>query len=54
MKSAGNRCELVAYPGAGHGFFNAGRADDSAYRDTTARMDGFLVSLGWLEQQPTN
>ena len=48
MKSAGNRCELVGYPGQGHGFFNARRADDSAYRDSMARTDDFLVSLGWL------
>jgi acetyl esterase/lipase len=48
MTSATNRCELVGYPGMGHGFFNAHRADDSAYRDTIARMDDFLVSLGWL------
>lgn len=50
MIAAGNQCELVAYPGEGHGFFNAHRADDSAYRNTTARMDEFLVTLGWLEQ----
>ena len=50
MIAAGNQCELVAYPGEGHGFFNAHRADDSAYRNTTARMDQFLVTLGWLEQ----
>lgn len=51
MTEAGNRCELVGYPGQGHGFFNAHRSDDSAYRDTTARMDAFLVSLGWLEEK---
>ena len=50
MIAAGNQCELVAYPGEGHGFFNAHRADNSAYRNTTARMDEFLVTLGWLEQ----
>jgi acetyl esterase/lipase len=50
MNKAGNRCELVGYEGMGHGFFNAHRADNSAYRDTTARMDDFLVSLGWLTE----
>ena len=48
MIAAGNRCELVGYPGQGHGFFNAHRSDNSAYRDTVRRMDEFLVSLGWL------
>jgi len=50
MIEAGNRCELVGYPDQGHGFFNPGRGDGAAHRDTTARMDAFLVSLGWLEQ----
>lgn len=54
MTAAGNQCELVGYPGEGHGFFNARRSDQTAYRDTTARMDGFLVSLGWLEQKQPN
>jgi acetyl esterase/lipase len=51
MTAAANRCELVGYPGMGHGFFNAHRADNSAYRDTIARMDDFLVSLGWLVER---
>lgn len=54
MKSAGNQCELVGYPAEGHGFFNAPRGDGSAYRDTTARMDEFLVTLGWLEPRPSS
>jgi acetyl esterase/lipase len=53
MVSAGNRCELVGYPGQGHGFFNAHRADMAPYRDTTRRMDAFLVSLGWLAEVTT-
>lgn len=43
MKKAGNRCELVAYDGQPHGFFNAAR-----YDETLAEADRFLVSLGWL------
>jgi acetyl esterase/lipase len=50
MNAAGNRCELIGYPNQGHGFFNAHRSDDSAYRDTIRRMDEFLISLGWLNQ----
>lgn len=49
MIAAENRCELVGYPGQGHGFFNAHRSDNSAYQDTIRRVDDFLVSLGWLE-----
>jgi acetyl esterase/lipase len=49
MTEAGNRCELVGYRKQGHGFFNAHREDNSAYRDTLERMDDFLVSLGWLD-----
>jgi acetyl esterase/lipase len=48
MIAARNRCELVGYPNQGHGFFNAHRDDNTAYRDTIRRMDDFLLSLGWL------
>jgi len=50
MLAAGNRCDLVGYPGEGHGFFNAFRGDGEVYRDTLRRMDEFLVSLGWLNR----
>jgi acetyl esterase/lipase len=50
MIAAGNRCDLVGYPNQGHGFFNAHRSNNSAYRDTVGRMDDFLVSLGWLKK----
>jgi acetyl esterase/lipase len=53
MNEMGNRCELVGYDGATHGFFNYGRGDGSAYIDTVRRMDQFLVSLGWLIGEPT-
>lgn len=48
MKAAGSRCELVGYEGRTHGFFNHGRGDNADYRDTLARTDAFLVSLGWI------
>lgn len=53
MKSAGNRCELVSFPGESHGFFNFGRRspqsrENESYHRTTALMDTFLVSLGYL------
>lgn len=48
MTGAGNRCELVGTEGAGHGFFNHGRDDGSAYRTTLARSVDFLADLGWV------
>lgn len=53
MHMAGNRCELVGYDGANHGFFNYGRGDGTAYYDTLRRADEFLESLGWLKGPPT-
>ena len=50
MQSSGNRCELVGYEEQGHGFFNYGRGDGTAYTDTVRRMDEFLVALGWLPE----
>ncbi|MBN1442273.1 MAG: alpha/beta hydrolase fold domain-containing protein, partial [Planctomycetes bacterium] len=48
MREVGSRSELVLFEGAGHGFFNHGRGDGSAYRDTVRAMDRFLESLGYL------
>lgn len=47
MKKAGNSCELVAYEGAEHSFFN----QDKYYRLTIAETDKFLTGLGWLEKR---
>jgi acetyl esterase len=52
MIEAGNRCELIGLSGKTHGFFNYGRDDGSAYYETISRMDAFLVSLDFLEQEP--
>ncbi|MDP6042691.1 MAG: alpha/beta hydrolase, partial [Candidatus Latescibacteria bacterium] len=52
MQEEGNRCELVGYGGAGHGFFNYGREGNAAFVDTVNRMDAFLVSLGYLDGGP--
>lgn len=45
MIKAGNRCELVGYAGASHGFFNSIKWRE----DTIKRMDKFLKSLGYLD-----
>ena len=53
MKKAGSRCELVAFEGEGHGFFNYGRKGNKAYVATVRAADKFLASLGYLEGEPT-
>lgn len=52
MREAGNRCELVGYEGAGHGFFNYGRNGNRYFLDTLRKADRFLSSLGFLEGPP--
>lgn len=49
MKKAGNRCELIGFPGEPHGFFNYGRGGNAAYNETLKQLDKFLVSLGYLD-----
>lgn len=53
-QALGNRCDLVGYPGAAHGFFNHGRGGDPGahYLDTLSRLHGFLFSLGYLDGPP--
>ncbi len=53
MKEAGNRCELVGYPGERHGFFNYGRKGNRAFLSTLEKADRFLTSLGFLQGEPT-
>ncbi len=52
--AAGNRCELVGYRGAGHGFFNHGRGGNPGeyFPVTVHRLDRFLTSLGYLKGEP--
>ena len=38
MTAAGSRCELVRFPGAGHGFFNHGRPAYQEVLDATVRF----------------
>ncbi len=45
LRAAGNRCELVAYPGRGHGFFNVGRTPDVS-SEVWERSVRFLASVG--------
>jgi acetyl esterase len=53
MKEAGNRCDLMAYEGQGHGFFNSGRGgDNKLFAQTLTQADEFLASLGYLTGPP--
>lgn len=53
--AAGNRCELDAYRGEPHGFFNYGRGGDpgESFARTLSSLDRFLASLGYLSGEPT-
>ena len=43
-------CELVGYPGADHGFFNAGAsAGNELLAQTTRQLLRFLARIGWIE-----
>ena len=57
MKKAGNRCELIGFEGAGHGFFNwnNSKIPDNLkfYVETLRDADRFLASLGWIMGEPT-
>jgi len=44
-----DRLVVHSYEGRPHGFFNFGRGGGKDYRDTVAKMDRFLTSLGWLD-----
>lgn len=48
MDKTNNTCELCAYEGKSHGFFNHGRDGSKAYEQTVAQMDQFLVQQGYL------
>ena len=52
MKEAGNTCEVMAFAGKGHGFFNWMRDPDNAsYLATLKRTEEFLATLGFLPAQ---
>jgi len=50
MADLGLTCELIPFEGAGHGFFNAGRDDNtSPFIDTMQATETFLRKLGFLK-----
>ena len=52
VNKAGVRCDLKAYEGQPHGFFNYGREGNVMFRQTLNAMDAFLTDLGWLPENP--
>lgn len=54
MMEAGNRCELKAFEGEAHGFFNSTlfrpKADPAIYDQVMAAGAAFLQSLGYLKE----
>jgi acetyl esterase/lipase len=54
LRAAGNRCDLVLVPDAGHAFvLTRWKAPESHVVDAIRTADRFLVSLGWLSGEPT-
>ena len=57
MNLKGNRCDLIIYDGAGHGFFNGVRSVDKStnperfryFFETLQATDNFLQDLGFLK-----
>ncbi len=52
MKAVGSRCDLFLYEGQKHGFFNYKRSE-FYFNKTTLEADRFLISLGYLDGEPT-
>jgi acetyl esterase len=51
MQAAGNSCELVAYDGQPHAFFNFKDGGNPCYDDTCRRMEEFLESQNFIVDQ---
>jgi acetyl esterase len=52
IDDVGSRCELFLYEGQQHGFFNYSRSEEH-YKKTVYEADKFLISLGYLDGEPT-
>jgi acetyl esterase len=50
MEKVGSRCDLKIYEGQNHGFFNYKNFE--YYKKTVTDADAFLVSLGYLKNDP--
>lgn len=52
IENIGSRCDLFLYEGQEHGFFNFTRSEEH-YKKTVYETDKFLISLGYLNGEPT-
>ena len=52
MEKVGSLSKLYIYKGQTHGFFNYGK-EGNFYEKTILEVDKFLISLGWLEGEPS-
>ncbi|MFT4586258.1 MAG: acetyl esterase [Limisphaerales bacterium] len=52
MREVGSKSVLKVTEGAGHGYFNYGRAGGKAFIETVTQMDEFFAELGWLKGKP--
>lgn len=50
MEKVGSRCDLFLYEGQAHGFFNYAQIE--YYKKTVFEANRFLVSLGYLDEEP--
>jgi len=50
MEKVGSRCDLFLYEGQGHGFFNYRQIE--YYKKTLFEANQFLISLGYLDEEP--
>ncbi len=48
MEAIGNTCELMAFEGQGHGFFNYGRSEHEYFYMTIEKMEEFLTELKFI------
>ena len=52
MQTSGNVCEVIGFEGKGHGFFNYGRDDNTAFIETLRHTDRFFAALAFLADTP--
>jgi acetyl esterase/lipase len=52
MQASGNVCEVIGFEGKGHGFFNYGRDDNTAFTETLRHTDRFFAALAFLADTP--
>ena len=52
MKEFGNRCEVVPLEKLGHGFFRYNKSNNAAFFSTMERTVKFLISIGYLNEDP--